>query len=184
MRTTIIGIDPGDRWTGVAQLMITRTDVIMGTFVLDGKSRSLYEIVDAAIIQKPAYVVAEEYRARPIGHQRFNAPLTPRLLGALEYRAVYLGGRFYTTHAGSPTAVWSFPIGKFIEHWRFYWPKPRDDRWLHALSAWRVICTHIIQEQPQLFRLIDNQSVQSMILDAAEESSAVDLIAPFAAWPR
>ena len=183
-----IGIDPGDRWTGVAQLIIEKEHTTVGTFVIDGANRRLDEIVHIALLARPAYTVAEEYRARPIGHQRFNASLTPRLLGALEYRTYQLNGTWRTIPAGAPQGLWSYPIGGLIKMWKERWPRTNDTRWEHALSAWRVLCASIMREQPHLHTLIGKAKhtvghYATMEFDEHIPSN-VDLIAPFASWAR
>ena len=180
----IIGVDPGDRWTGVAQLLIDRQSLVLSTFVLDGANRSINEIVDLTIPAIECTVIAEEFRQRPIGHQRFGGGLTSRLLGALEYKSVLFKGQWSTVQAGAPSAVWGYPIGLMLKYWKQHWPRESDSRWEHALSAWRVICTSLMREQTPIYRLISNVKATEMSLDDNTIPSNVDMISPFASWPR
>lgn len=182
MNEHIVGVDPGNRWTGVATLLVDATHISAIMLVLDSQAYSIKFLTDVIIHDQAKTVVAEEYRNRPIGHQRFNAPLTPRLLGALEYRAISVGATWAKIPAAPFDAVKAFPIWKRIEVWKEHCQAPTDHRWSHAFSAWRVLSAYVLRNKPRVHTAIERSRRSSLEYDELTAMRRSDLVAPVISW--
>src|ERR1044072_7076385 len=82
----IIGIDPGEAWTGVAALDIGSNGMHTKTRVFRSDARRLADLVDEVVPGGPdVHIVAENFSVRPVGFNAFSQGQTLRILGALQY---------------------------------------------------------------------------------------------------
>jgi hypothetical protein len=145
-----MGIDPGDVWTGYAKLDIQGSMYYAHMGVV---SRNEYEFADYIDMLVPAYtpknnqtIVAESYQFRQQGFNTFNRGATPRLIGGLQYASAKAGHTWVEIAPKDPTkaSLAQFGIGRYLERWAEYYPTPGDNRWNHAMSAWRVLCQYLL----------------------------------------
>lgn len=141
-----IGIDPGERWTGVVALAnhgINRWYAEMG--VIDQQQLGLYHVPihlsDFLLSFDPRgiTVVAEQYQARPQGHQAWSDLAPARLLGAVEMVALRARVRYATVKAGTYGTEVIQPVLK-------RWTRPSSPQWKHAISAWRVLVMYLVKD--------------------------------------
>ena len=144
-----IGIDPGERWVGIAMLEATGSKWQAESRVLDVQARSGFlQLVSDVLIWAPATIIAEDYRVRPVGHQAFTAGYTLRLLGALQVSAEAKDATWIMLQPGPAAELDLLQLGRFVK--RSDWPASNDPHWQHALSAWRVLGRYLLQEHKEL----------------------------------
>ena len=196
----IVAVDPGEAWCGVARLDIEacmeRNGGVDGIeFTLDARvvhagARPMHRVVAECLWPLPAprpfvsALVAEDYRVRPVGHASFHGGGTLRLLGALDYAA----------HASQRMAWHLYPPREpdkdlpllsngALDGWIAQWHTPKDKRWHHARSAWRVLLTHLMHQhahslvylrEPELHRTLTLRKPTFPMM----EPRAQDLLAP------
>lgn len=150
----IVAVDPGDRWVGIVRLYINGAECLATARVLDRVEYDTLSHVAARVFAyRPETIVVESYQARAVGHQRFSAGSTPRLIGALEYVAEQKGVRFAEVAPGNPDQELPYlPLWPMLTHWRAYRSGERE--WRHADAAWRVLQRYLLRfEEPQARRL-------------------------------
>ena len=155
---TLVGIDPGDRFTGVASIEIRGSwsiwrsgvfqsdeDYLAPVFMLEEALRSLIG----------PFIALEDFRIRAVGHQTFARPYTPRLIGAIEYMARQV-----------KCPVMFIPPGSIDRDLEAFGIRDRI-RWMtqggtgdHAQSAWRLIGHMILQEFQFLEYLLDERQTR------------------------
>jgi hypothetical protein len=150
----LLGVDPGDRWVGLAALDITGNQWSAWTGVLDIKFRTMQEAIHEIMRPSPLGMIVERYQQRPVGHQRFVSPKTPKLIGALEYIMQERGGGFHEVQPNSPLDLQHMPMYRKIEAWRPKWQHCHHQNWTHALSAWRVLSIWMMEALPELAMLL------------------------------
>ena len=169
MRNLQIGIDPGDRWTGIALLQTDDEghEWYAESYVIDQLTRNNLYFVPRrlrVVLDELSFsslggdvdqltVVIEDYQLRAAGHQKWAAGKTLRVIGAIEYfLSLYPRVRVETVQPADPLAeVPQLPIAKLIYPWRDEtWPQPHHGTWIHALSAWRVLGRRMLAQQPRL----------------------------------
>lgn len=155
----LIGIDPGERWTGIAIVSANSEQKPawqLETCVLDGtddylRPARLLEATLDTIDPKQYTVVCEDFKAWPVRHQSWNPMLTARLLGALQYVTERHVQQFNLQPAGSADSdLRNLALGNLIYDWKHSWPS--STRWEHALSAWRVVARYLLDEDQDLLR--------------------------------
>lgn len=145
-----IGIDPGDVWTGYATLKIGSSKYYAHMGVLRNAEHSFKDLVDTLIPAKDSYpeytIVAESYQFRAQGFNTYSRGATPRLLGGLQYASLAAGWHWSEVMPKDPTekTLNEFGIGRYLERWAEFYPNPGDNRWIHARSAWRVLCQYLL----------------------------------------
>lgn len=172
-----IGLDPGDRWVGVAILYRNMTletgkkpsSVSMKkqwkfhSLTVDRKGQRLVETIDniRELIQNFGVqtLIAEDYQIRPQGFNSFNAGPTLRLLGALELMTQTFNQMpFHMVKPDNPDLAQLF--------WRHRWPEirkmiqhkvARDSRATHAISAWRVLGKFLMSNDLLTLQQVHNE---------------------------
>lgn len=132
----LIGIDPGDRWIGLAGIIVRNKSMEMHSAVLDGSDRSIVDKVQDIMQSAPAEVFCEDFKVRPQAFNSFSAMLTPRLIGALEYECMLKEIPFSLVHPGPNTefaAILPNWANTVVKHMKY-------EQWNHSMSAWRVLC--------------------------------------------
>lgn len=144
-----IGVDPGDRWLGLA--ILTQVDSTTWTAdmrVVDlAQRRSRTHVVNEFLQLVDSMfdvVVAENFSARAVGHQRFNQGDTLRLLGALEYGVTNRQCSFFLVPPGDPKQLNGMFFKRWLEMWQGRWLDRSNPHWRHALSAWRALIVHLM----------------------------------------
>lgn len=177
-----VGIDPGERWCGLATLEIERnryartnaavydlTDNVLGELV--------HKITNIAHHNGHIRYVIEDFQVRPVGHQSFTRGNTLRFIGALEY-ALYL--RDITPRyikPGKPEeALRILPI---LQTWNTGETRG-DTRWKHALSAWRVLGLHLLTTLPLVVDRLRNATLERT--DACSPEWSNDFFADTLGW--
>jgi hypothetical protein len=159
MRYQFVGYDPGDRWCGWAILQVAtgeQRSIYQARYgVADRSARSFSELVDklapplrAEPMQR--FAICESFQQRPVGHQRFAPAATPRLIGALHYKALKAGLLWREVPPGDPHTITKLILGDYFDFWMFDVHRPSDKRWDHARSAWRVIATFMMNEHTSM----------------------------------
>lgn len=149
-----IGVDPGERWMGIAIL----TQIDKRTFTADMrvidvaaiKSRNLLVNGLMYILQPEDSMVCENYQIRRAGHQSFDAGITLRIMGALEYAAGERGCEFGYIMPGKPEDINDMFFGKYLDQWQEKWMRPKADEWNHARSAWRALMIYLMARAPKV----------------------------------
>ncbi len=196
-----LAFDPGDVWLGFAALQIDTetgserrpvTEMHTVTRVLHVPSHNFTGAVREALfygLGKPAIVIAEDYRMRPVGHQRFNAGLTLRMLGALEYAtSQYPKSSWVQVPPGNSERELPQLLGPtFFPEWQTSWANPKDANWRHALSAWRVLARYLMKEHAtllqQIRRVETHETMRLMPHWLPFQTQRInDLSAPAARW--
>lgn len=147
-----IGIDPGDRWTGIAVLSFSPMAAYpwcaeMG--VVDQETVGLYHVAEhLSELFRPrrpkedCVVIAERYQGRSSGHQRWSDLRAVRLLGALEMVTTRARVPWFTVAPGQDGETIVDPL---LRSWRAI---SRGDQWRHARSAWRVLGLYLLTKDP------------------------------------
>lgn len=156
---SIVAVDPGDVWTGIAELRIEHqlnTSHHLwkaSTRVLNGKVRTLAHVVDDVLRSGPTTVVVENYQQRPVGHQRFHASTTTKIIGALEYLSEREGIGWHLVPPGNPAAELPqmLPFWKMLRSWSTLHDASNHVNWIHAMAAWRVMGRWMIGTLPELY---------------------------------
>lgn len=180
-----IGIDPGEKWVGIAMLEVRGSRWHAETRVLSvAARRNLLEVVEDVLIWAPATIIAEDYRVRPVGHQRFTQGYTLRLLGALEVTAIKLG-KWITLLPGPSAELEMLQLGRFIN--RQDWGQHTNPNWQHALSAWRIVGRHLMAEEPKMLERLrkikkPTRTIKNSSLAPRPRRAPEDLYSPLTLW--
>lgn len=180
-----IGVDPGDRWVGIALLEIRGVNWKAESRVLDVSARSsMLELVEDILNWIPAKIIAEDYRVRPVGHQAFTGGYTLRLLGALEIYTAMKLGTWITMLPGPAMDLDMLHLGRFIRP-SYHTPSP-GGHWRHAFSAWRVLGRHLMMEEKQFLERLrltkTNSAMIRGLLSPRPRRSTNDLFSPLITW--
>ncbi len=184
----LIGIDPGERWMGMAILTIDGRYWHANMRVLDLSTRSLDKTGFELYALLPATVIAESYQQRPVGHQHFASGQTLRVLGALEYVTLRHRCRWEEVPPAQPDVlVGELHMIHYLERWlTFCPPLINKSTWQHGKSAWRVLLQYMLKRLPALAgALRDTSIVSTMILDHPSIQGIPrdgDLFAPPVRW--
>lgn len=157
-----IAFDPGERWTGVAGLLSSGVNHQAEAYVLDADELGPYQPGDylASVLQRlsgrfRSTVIAEEYRQRPVGHQRWAGGGTLRLLGVLEYVTRRWEATWEQQLPGDPDEeLGLLKLTPWLNRWQELWPVRVDRTWRHALAAWRVLGKHLLWKDVQVLRML------------------------------
>jgi hypothetical protein len=145
-----MAIDPGDMWTGYATLKIGSSKYYAHMGVLRNGELGFKDLVDTLIPAKdkhPEYtIIVESYQFRMQGFNRYSKGDTPRLIGGLQYASLAAGWHWSEVPPKDPTerTLNEFGIGRYLDRWTEFYPNPGDNRWIHARSAWRVMCQYLL----------------------------------------
>lgn len=159
-----IGVDPGDRWMGLA--VLTHLDGGFGWTadirVVDLEPYNLTGIGNGfrQLFGSGDFVICEDFRMRAVGHQQFNAGRTLRTLGMFEYITTSKGGTFGLIPPDRPELVMESFFGPIIRHWRTQWMDRTSPHWGHALSAWRVLIHWLAKNNPKVIERIHKADLQ------------------------
>jgi len=162
----VIGIDPGERWTGIAMLSISETlsKAYAATAVLNRElmypAHWLNEMLDR--FQKETatqiHVVVEEYRIRPQKYESFASGGTLQLIGALRFvtdlHEDIAGFMLRPAQQLSMDQMKRTSMYTFLKSWRPRWPSSTSRTWEHAISAWRVILHHALTAELEDLRTL------------------------------
>lgn len=178
---TWIGIDPGDRWTGIAVIQeVSKSELRAETGVIDGQD-DIYRAVDLlSMFLKPrnTSVIVEQYSVRPVGHQWFTKALAVRLIGAIEYVSRKQRCTFTTIPPGDPNdVVTKMGIDSFIKS--VVNVSLGDKRWRHALSAWRALALYLQKSEVDIFRRLRSRAVRYY-----DRDNFIPLIGDMDLWSR
>lgn len=148
----LLGIDPGDRWCGFVGMRLSKSFVQVESRTYDRSPRSLLQTVETLLpfagAEERVIVAAENFQHRNVGHQRFNAGNTLRLLGALEYLCQRAGWSWNLIAPGDWTKELHYIFGEqFVADYRQHWPDRSRSQWDHCLSAWRVLGRYLMAER-------------------------------------
>lgn len=148
----LLAIDPGDRWTGIASIEVRGSRSIWRTGVLDSEDdylRPVSWIVD--IIEgfdaNDMLLTIEDFRVRSVGHQSFNAMMTPRLIGAIDYatRGILKRPMKYISPGDIEGDIEKLGLTTILSEWAKHWPPSGRSDWEHARSAWRLLGLTILE---------------------------------------
>lgn len=196
MSSLWIGVDPGDRWTGIATLYETKKHYEGGAFLVDG-TKDLYlatDVVRGWLQTFSAQVVVEDFRTRPVGHQSWSRSGALRFVGALELIARDHAVRIYTVPPGPPRELRALGLDCVLDVWQPTWVG-FNAQWTHAASAWRALARRFLVADPacvdRLRRLPRIEQVsarrgatrrasRTLLLPVGNEVT----VAPFARWDR
>lgn len=146
-----IAIDPGERWTGLAVLTSFEDAAILLIGVIDNGDDHFRQVgIIDEILQKVKGIPVlclEDYRVRPVGHQRFTRGQTLRALGALEYVARRKGVPTVMVQPGNiKSDLKAFGVTRLLKAWKPAIPGSSD----HAQSALRILAHSVLQLDPKL----------------------------------
>jgi hypothetical protein len=187
----ILAFDPGEVWFGFAALLLdTRKNVVRAeTRVLHVPSRSFHGTVnEATFMGLPADVVCEDYRVRPVGHQRWSSGTTLRLMGALQYVTESNDASSWQTVPPGSVREVSELCGPLLDRWREHFHANGNAEWDHAFSAWRVMLRHLMKTEPDLLMRMRHPTTPHQFeltphwLPVTSKRPR-DLLAPAARWP-
>lgn len=186
----ILAFDPGEVWCGLAAFSINRkkNELFAETRVLNLRERTFKVAVDeCTFVGLPATVVCEDYRVRPVGHQRFTSGMTLQLIGAIRYTTEAHGCRLHTIPPGNAEKEVPEIVGDFFGRWRATHPTPHAAEWNHAFSAWRVLLRHLMKTDVALLMRLRDVRVQATFTTTARwlpsvSKAASDLLAPAGRW--
>lgn len=190
MKHVFLGVDPGDRWVGVARLIV-RQRLTRGlqfraeTQVFDRTLLNFGDLVRRIVFQPyvPTRIVTEEYRVRPLGHQAWTNGQTLQLIGALRYVAhQQLEVPWTQVHAGPVELLDGLPLGPIIRAAQRDWPESSGRRWLHGLSAWRVLAYDLSVMRPDLMGLLVQSPPTAIITEPARSLDDTCWSAPPSTW--
>jgi hypothetical protein len=165
-----LAFDPGDKWCGVAALAANADEEIVcaESRVLCASDRSFSSLInDMAWCSrrgcKPAVKnitgIGEDFRVRPVGHQRFTAAHPVKILGALQYRFESDGSPWHLVSPGNAEREVPLLVNGLLTDWRLNWRNGNDPNWRHAWSAWRVLLRHLMTADVALLRALRFDSV-------------------------
>lgn len=159
----IIGIDPGEKYTGLAALTLTPN--LSGgcafTAVMEGDllqpARWLDEVLGDYTLDSldVIHVVCEEFRIRPHKYESFASGGTLQLIGALryvgetkeDYGFMLRPAQLIPLEQMKKTSLY-----KWLHDWKRTWPSNTARCWRHAIDAWRVILHHALTSEYQELR--------------------------------
>lgn len=181
----ITAVDPGERWVGVASLCCDGRNVSASAYVLDRtRESSLYETTKLVTRQfGDITLVVESYQQRNVGHQRFSANSTLRLIGALQYVAAENKWGWGEVAPGNPDhELPNLPLWEILEQWKTMRTK-KNVAWRHCDAAWRILQRWAIHRQPKLaHRLFVSRHAQVSVSSYGWGSSKHHLIVPTIEW--
>lgn len=184
-----IGIDPGDKWVGVASMTVvgnTSGYYYMNMGVLNRANHfDMSFVVDSIVPQRSSHhiVVCESFQQRPVGYNRFGRGDTLRLMGALQYLSLKRGHEWNEIPPGDPNEVYRLYVGKFLDAWLPKCPKPEAAQWKHAWSAWRVMARWLMmRESKDLTRMRPKELPPMGCFYVEAQSSSARLTAPRLEW--
>lgn len=144
---TLIGVDPGEVHTGVVILHRGEAKSFIvnnnGDLYLPARWLNLRE-------DDSLYLVVEDYRVRPVGHQKFTDAKTARLIGALAFLSERKGWGFSLVNPESPDKLVGLGLFKAAKA-----SQPKDmsaKLWVHVLSAWRIVGYYLLTHDPDELR--------------------------------
>jgi hypothetical protein len=183
-----IGIDPGAAWCGFAALDATTYRVEARTYSVKAHGGYLCmvrDLLDLLPHNRPTTIIAEDFRIRRSGHQRFDPGHTLRFLGALEFGCSQIDAfEFYTVPPNDNGERETRELyGVILQRYRRHWPRPRHAAWGHCLSAWRVLGRHLMRyDHGMLMHLHQHQGSHrsSQWLPSLQKHG--DHCAPAATW--
>lgn len=149
----LVGVDPGDTWTGIAALEIRDGEWTVGGRVIHGPARPFAQTIDEVLRFEPTTLIVENYQQRPVGHQRFHTSTATKMIGALEYVAALDDLGWHLIPPGNPQHELPKipPIWKLLSAWTREWivmGTPRA-QWQHGLAAWRVVARWMLTHMPE-----------------------------------
>jgi hypothetical protein len=178
-RQLFLALDPGDRWTGVAVMMITPSRLgrrfSLSTGVVDMKEFGFRKLVDQVTPGArttrlhTTEVIMESFRQRPLGHQAFSSGETLQLIGAVRYLTLVRGGSMHLVPAADPDEVHKYGLWRYIGTWRLSWPDKGNTKWHHAKSAWRVLSHHLLTQHKELLQELRSIDLPDFTYDASTE---------------
>lgn len=165
-----VAVDPGDRWVGVVVMDHHAIDrLVTWPAVFDIRESSMVDvaklITNELRVDDDVQLIIESFQHRPLGHQSFNAGLTSRLIGALEFGASMLDAALYFIPPGSPDEAEKL-FGSFIEHYSKQFAE--HPQWRHALSAWRVLGLHLVMKNLRLLKQCRRARITGLTPDHAD----------------
>lgn len=142
--TSFLAIDPGDVHVGFALLeRESPRSFYLSMGVLHRESRDFVDLVESlgTLAGRVQHVIVEDYRVRPVGHQRFNHGATLRLLGAIEYVvSATTSASFSSVAPGNSRDLEQLRLDRVLDAWRESFAiRPNATHWRHADSAWRAL---------------------------------------------
>lgn len=186
----ILAFDPGEVWFGMAALAVDpRKNVIRAeTRVLHMPSRSFHALInEVTMLGLPADVVCEDYRVRPVGHQRWSSGETLKAIGALRY--VTEGSVESSWQVIPPGSITEVPemVGSLLVKWSERFEKANDAEWNHAFSAWRVLFRYLMKHDTDTLMRLRNTKIQRTWRELPHWLPVTtrkpnDLLAPAAGW--
>jgi hypothetical protein len=159
----IIGIDPGERFTGFGILQLKRSFPYRAEIgVLDTNTTWFYRpadflrwILEDQTPTLPAIVVCEDFRVRSQGHQSMTQAKTARLIGALQYVTERTGYKFELEPPGNPDKMLALlGLSAMMAKWKHSWPQLGSKNWQHARSGWRVLASYLMRTSPDVLQSI------------------------------
>jgi hypothetical protein len=153
-----LGIDPGDRWVGLAILQQRGgrgkqkngfTSWYGQSIVLDTEGKSILQVIKLLepYVAEAEMIVAEDYDQRPQKFNAFNSGRTLRLLGAIEVAVKMRGDvRFRLVAPGNPKDAAKMWRGDVALGDLFL----LNGQARHAASAWRALGAYLMQKRPKL----------------------------------
>lgn len=189
-----VGIDPGESWCGFAALDITNREVRVEARTYSVKAHGGYlkmahDLIDLIPHNRPTHVIAEDFRIRRSGHQRFNRGDTLRFLGALEFgvSSVDAFEFFVVPPNDNGERETKELFGRVLASYRRTWPRRKHHAWGHCISAWRVLGNHLFHtERDLLMRLLQRKRSHrcDQWLPALVRQPKYEHIAPSGIWIR
>lgn len=156
--TNFIGIDPGERWVGLAGLRQMTGHWQVYIAVADLREQGFHPAVKRiqSWVSPETRVVCEDYRVRPQGFNRWGAHPTLRLLGAIEFATIENGGGFHLVPPGKHEDLHKLAFGNVaLRYWRDRWNQWGNEKWNHGLSAWRALAVFMAQHHPRILEIIN-----------------------------
>lgn len=187
----LVGIDPGDRWIGMATMRIElnyctiKCDMaVFDENVFPSFNRMVQQLTPSvtAVLKHRVSVITEEFRIRPQEFNRFSASRVPALIGAIRYVTAESGAHWTEVAAGNAEKdLKEFGFTLFLNDWALHCSG--DSNWRHARSAWRVILKHLMTTDPNLLhRIISSYSQAEFGFIENPKSKEAVLVAPTMRW--
>lgn len=148
-----LGVDPGERWLGLAGLVCMSHRWHAHIMVVDMKGTAMYDNVDLfrRMVGEETRVVCEDYRVRPQGHNRFSGHATLKLIGALHFVTEDRKGTFHLVPPGPPESLTEIAFGERpLQYWRERWKQFGNPNWNHGMSAWRALAYFLHKHYPHI----------------------------------